>query len=57
MKKYEYKILTLAAKMAMTGKQFEETAKAFEQELNHLGGEGWELIQRADSMFFFKREI
>lgn len=57
MKKYEYKVVLMATKTAMTVKNMEAAAKAFEQELNRFGAEGWELIQREDGMFFFKREL
>ena len=29
----------------------------FETNLNKLGAEGWELVQRADDFLFFKREL
>lgn len=57
MKKYEYKVILMATKTAMNVKNMEAAAKEFEQELNHFGAEGWELIQREDGMFFFKREL
>ena len=57
MKKYEYKVVLMATTTAMTVKNMEAAAKAFEQELNRFGAEGWELIQREDGMFFFKREL
>lgn len=57
MKKYEYKVITIATTMAMTTKQYEKTAQEYETKLNELGAEGWELVQRMDSFFFFKRPI
>ena len=56
MKKYEYKVVTIATTMVMSTKQYEKTAQEFEAQLNELGMEGWELVQRMDSFFFFKRE-
>lgn len=56
MKKYEYKVITIATTMVMSTKQYEKTAQEFEAQLNELGMEGWELVQRMDSFFFFKRE-
>ncbi len=43
--------------MTITTKQYEKTAQEFEMKLNELGSEGWELVQRIDGFFFFKREI
>lgn len=57
MKKYEYKVLTIATSLAMSTRQFEKTAQEFELELNKLGAEGWEFIQRTDGFFFFKKEM
>ena len=38
-------------------KGYEKIAAEFEIELNKLGAESWELIQRMDGLFFLKREI
>ena len=57
MKKWEYKVITIATKMPVTTKQQEQVAQEFEEALNALGAEGWELVQRQDAMFFFKREV
>ena len=38
-------------------KGYEKAASEFENQLNKLGEEGWELVQRTDGFFFFKREI
>ena len=57
MKKYEYKVLPGAASLAMNGRQYEKMAQEWEARLNELGGEGWELVQRQDGMFFLKREL
>lgn len=56
MKKYEYKVITIATTMVMSTKQYEKTAQELEAQLNELGMEGWELVQRMDGFFFFKRE-
>ena len=57
MKKWKYKVITIATKMPVTTKQYEQVAQEFEEALNALGAEGWELVQRQDAMFFFKREV
>lgn len=57
MKRFEYKVVSFPTKMAMNPKQFDDVAQQFETELNLLGSQGWELVQRQDAMFFFKREL
>ena len=57
MNKFEYKVIPIATNMAISTKGYEKVASEFEVQLNKLGAEGWELVQRVDGFFFFKREI
>lgn len=57
MKKFEYKVITIATNLAMTTKQYEKIAEEYEEKLNALGEEGWELVNRVDGFFFFKRAV
>ena len=57
MKKFEYKVVSIPTSIPLGSKGYEKTATEFETTLNNLGAEGWELVQRADGFFFFKREI
>lgn len=57
MKKFEYKVITIPTSIPIGIKSFEKIADEFETTLNQLGAEGWELVQRMDGYFFFKREI
>jgi len=57
MKKYEYKVITIATTLPVSTKRYEKIAQDFERKLNELGVEGWELVQRMDGFFFFKREV
>ena len=56
MKQWEYKVVTIATNAVLTEKQYEKDAQEFEAQLNELGADGWEMVQRADGFFFFKRE-
>ena len=56
MKQYEYRVLFRPKAMAMDVKKFEGVARQVEQELNHLGEDGWEFFLWKNSMMFFKRE-
>ena len=57
MKKFEYKVITIPTSIPLGAKGYEKIALEFETQLNKLGEEGWELVQRIDGLFFFKREI
>ena len=57
MKKFEYKVVAIPTSIPLGTKGYEKIATEFETIFNKLGAEGWELIQRADGFFFFKREI
>lgn len=50
MKKYEYKVITIATSLALGTKQYEKIAQEFEMQLNELGADGWELVQRMDGI-------
>ena len=56
MKKFEYKVITIPTSIPLGTKGYEKISTEFETILNELGAEGWELVQRADGFFFFKRE-
>ena len=56
MKQWEYKVVTIATNAVLTTRQYEKAAQEFEMQLNELGADGWEMVQRADGFFFFKRE-
>ena len=57
MKRFEYKVVSIPTSIPLGAKGYEKIATEFESALNKLGAEGWELVQRADGFFFFKREI
>ncbi len=57
MRKYEYKVTTMPSTLPITTKGYGKVIQELETKLNELGAEGWELVQRVDSLFFFKREI
>lgn len=57
MKQFEYKVIAIPTRLPITNKQYDEIALDFQQQFNALGLEGWELVNRADGFFFFKRKI
>lgn len=57
MKKFEYKVISLPTSIPLGTKGYEKIATEYEMNLNKLGEEGWELVQRMDGFFFFKREV
>mgnify|MGYP003307920210 CR=1 FL=1 len=57
MKKFEYKVISVPRAIPIGAKGYEKMVTEFETNLNKLGAEGWELVQRADDFLFFKREI
>jgi len=57
MKKFEYKVVVIPVNVTLTAKQHYKTADEIENVMNELGKEGWELVQKADSMYYFKRAI
>ena len=57
MKQFEYKVIAIPTRLPITNKQYDEVALDFQQQFNALGLEGWELVNRVDGFFFFKREI
>ena len=57
MKKFEYKVITIPTSIPLGAKGYEKIATEFETAMNKLGAEGWELVQRTDGFFFFKREF
>lgn len=56
-KMFEYKVVSVPTSIPLGAKGYEKLAAEFEAALNGLGAEGWELVQRADGFFFFKREL
>lgn len=56
MKKFEYKVIAIPTSIPLGAKGYEKVSLEFENQLNKLGDEGWELVQREDGLFFFKRE-
>jgi hypothetical protein len=57
MKKFEYKVISVPRAIPIGAKGYEKMVTEFETNLNKLGAEGWELVQRADDFLFFKREL
>ena len=51
MKTFEYKVIPIATNIAISSKGYEKVASEFEIQLNKLGAEGWELVQRIDVFF------
>ena len=56
MNQCEYKVLAPAVNRALPTRLDEQQAQELEKLLNTLGAEGWELVQKADGFYFFKRE-
>ena len=44
------------SEIKLTGNDMELIDQELEKLLNTLGAEGWELVQKADGFYFFKRE-
>ena len=57
MKKYEYKVTTIATTIPITTKGYEKIIQEFETKLNELGSEGWEFVQRVDSLFSSRENL
>lgn len=59
MKKYAYKVVAAGRGVAFsfTSEQREKAITDLETQLNELGCDGWELVQQAEGIFYFKREI
>ncbi|MCI9213375.1 MAG: DUF4177 domain-containing protein [Ruminococcus sp.] len=43
-------MITIATSLAVSRKQYEKIAQEFEMQLNELGADGWELVQRMDGI-------
>ena len=56
MKQFEYKVIAPAVNLALITRRYEQQVQELEKLLNSLGVEGWELAQKADGFYFFKRE-
>ena len=56
MKKFEYKVVPIATSIAIGTKGYEKAASEFENQLNKLGEEGWELVQRTDGFFSLREK-
>ena len=57
MKKFEYKVISVPRAIPIGAKGYEKMVTEFETNLNKLGAEGWELVQRADDFLFFKSDL
>ncbi len=44
MKKFEYKVVSIPTSIPLGVKGYEKIATEFENALNELGAEGWELV-------------
>ena len=53
MKKFEYKVISVPRAIPIGAKGYKKMVTEFETNLNKLGAEGWELVQRADDFLFF----
>lgn len=57
MKKFEYRVITIAMQIANTEQTMEENANEIQEIFNQLGVEGWEFVEEAVGYYYFKREL